>query len=343
MSHVRLSPGKVQRLQACANDRGLITAVAVDHRTPLLKGIAAARGDDGQATFEDVVAFKSAVTRILGPHASAIILDPEYSLSVIPQRPPQTGLLLAYEKTGYDPTTPTRFPSALPTWSVRRLAERGADGLKFLLYYNPFDDDEINEVKRAFVERLGAECQALEMPLYLEPVTYDERLGPADSLEFARRKPQYVLRTIEEFAQPRYGVDVLKVQVPVDPQYVAGTRANAGRPVLFSYEEALSHFQAAAAAAAQPLIFLSGGVSDEVFLQALDIAAAAKVRYAGVACGRATWQDGVEIYARQGLAAVEDWLAGEGLRRIRALHTALEDSASPWWEAFDEEVNRFPV
>jgi tagatose 1,6-diphosphate aldolase len=334
MSHVRLSTGKADRLAACANAQGVFTALAVDHRTPLAKAIAAARGPEGQVTREDMVAFKSAVTRILSPYASALLLDPEYSLPVIPQRAAGTGLMLAYEKTGYDPTTPGRLPDLLPAWSVRRLVEAGADGLKILLYFNPFDDDDINDVKRAYVERIGAECAALEMPFYLEPVAYDDRPGLAD-LDFARGKPDYVLRCIQQFADPRYGVDVLKVQVPVDPQYVAGMRANAGQPALFTHADALAHLRAAMDASPLPLIFLSGGVGDAAFLEALDLAGQAGGRFAGVACGRATWQDGVAIYACEGLAALEAWLAGEGKRRIEAFNQALAATASPWWAAFD--------
>lgn len=334
----QLSTGKIQRLQACATSRGLIIALAVDHRTPLQKGIAAARGSDGRATFEDMVAFKSAVTRILSPFASAILLDPEYSLSVIPQRAAQAGLLLAYEKTGYDSTIPGRLPDLLPRWSVRRLVEAGAHGLKVLLYFNPFDDVMINEIKRAFVERIGAECQALELPFYLEPVTYDDRI--TDPLAFARQKPEYVRRAVEEFTQPRYGVDVLKIQVPVDPQYVAGTRANADRdagplPQLFSRAEALAGYRAVSEAATLPLIFLSGGASDEVFLEALELAATAGACFAGVACGRASWQDGIPIYAQQGTAALEDWLATEGVQRIKALNEAVEAYACPWQDTLE--------
>jgi tagatose 1,6-diphosphate aldolase len=321
----------LDRLRACTNAHGLFTVVAVDHRTPLHKAIAAARGPQGQATAEDMAAFKSAVTRILGPHASAILLDPEYSLPVIPQRPPQTGLILAYEKTGYDSTIPGRLPDLLPTWSVRRLAEAGAAGLKVLLYYNPFDLDAINEVKRAFVERIGAECQALDVLFFLEPVTYDDSIDPADPTAFARRKPAYVLAAIEEFTRPRYGVDVLKVQVPVDPLYVAGTQANAGQPVLFSRQEALDHLAAASEAATLPLIYLSAGVSDEVFLEALALAGAAGAAFAGVACGRATWQDGIAIYAQHGLSALEDWLVDQGVARVQALNAAVAVNAAPVW------------
>lgn len=322
-------PNKRERLRACTTPQGLFTILAVDHRTPLRQAIAAARGADGQSTAEDMVTFKSAVTRILGPHASAVLLDPEYSLPIIPQLPPQAGLIMAYEKTGYDSTIPGRLPDLLPICSVRRLAEAGAHGLKVLLYYNPFDEPEINEVKRAFVERIGAECQALGVLFFLEPVTYDDRLDPTDIVAFARRKPAYVLAAIQEFTQPRYGVDVLKVQLPVDVQYVAAARANAGQSALFSRSEALAHLRAASDAATLPLIYLSGGARDEVFLEGLGLAGEAGARFAGVACGRATWQDGIAVYARQGLAALEDWLATEGVARVRALNAAVAANAAP--------------
>ncbi|MCS6846062.1 MAG: tagatose 1,6-diphosphate aldolase [Caldilineales bacterium] len=320
---------KQERLRTCTTPQGLFTVVAVDHRAPLRNAIATARGPDGRATAEDMAAFKSAVTRILGPHASAVLLDPEYSLPILPQRPPQTGLILAYERTGYDTAVPGRLPELLPAWSVRRLAEAGAAGLKLLLYYNPRDEPAVNEVKHAFVERVGAECQALEVLFFLEPVTYHEGLEP---VEFARRKPAYVLAAVQEFSRDRYGVDVLKVQLPVDPPYVAGTRANTGQPTLFSRAEALDHLRAVSNAAQRPLIFLSGGATDEVFLEGLALAGEADARFAGVACGRATWQDAVAVYAQQGVASLEAWLADEGVRRVLAINDALATHAMPWWK-----------
>lgn len=37
--------------------------------------------------------------------------------------------------------------------SARRLAEMGADGVKILLYYDVDEDDAINDLKKAMVER----------------------------------------------------------------------------------------------------------------------------------------------------------------------------------------------
>jgi len=136
---VKITLGKFNGINACANSRGVIAALAVDHRGNLLEAIAKARGEHGQATAADMLAFKTVVTKILTPLTSAILLDPEYGLQAIASRAPGTGVLLAYEKSGYDFHTKGRLPDLLPVWSVRRLVEAGAQAIKILLYYNPFD------------------------------------------------------------------------------------------------------------------------------------------------------------------------------------------------------------
>src|SRR5712692_5012280 len=222
---VKITRGKFEGINACADSRGVIAALAVDHRGNLLEAIARARGEDGQATAADMLAFKSAVTRVLTPLTSAILLDPEYGLGAIASRTPGTGVLLAYEKSGYDFSVKGRLPDLLPTWSVRRLVEAGAQAIKILMYYNPFDDPKINVVKQVYIERIGAECTALDVPFFLEPLVYDDLLGDERGLAFARKKPEYVAHTMQEFSKPHYGVDVLKVEVPVNPAFMAGSTA----------------------------------------------------------------------------------------------------------------------
>ena len=51
--------------------------------------------------------------------------------------------------------------------------------------------------------------------------------------------------------------------------------------------------------------------------------------YSGVLCGRATWKDGMPIYATKGLTALEDWLSTEGVKNINAVNAALK-GATPW-------------
>jgi tagatose 1,6-diphosphate aldolase len=339
MAKIRISKGKFDGINACADQRGVIAAAAMDQRGSLQKAIAKARGDGGTATADDMGAFKTAVTKVLTRHATAILMDPEYGLEAIKARAPGTGVLLAYEKTGYDVSVKGRLPDLLPEWSVRRLVESGADAIKILLYYNPFDDQRINAIKQAFIERIGAECAAVDVPFFLEPLAYDDAIGDEKSFEFAKVKPKYVTRYMEEFSKPRYGVDVLKVEVPVNVKYVEGARAFAGGQAAYSRKEAMDHFRTAASAATKPFIYLSAGVTDEVFRETLEIAAEAGTPFSGVLCGRATWQDAIPIYAKQGVGALESWLQDRGVQNIEALNEVLAKGAKPWWTIYGGKEN----
>ena len=129
---------------------------------------------------------------------------------------------MAYEKTGYDAKVKGRLPDLLSMWSVKRLKEQGADACKFLLYYDVDEDIKINEQKKVFIERIGSECLAEDIPFFLELVSYDSNNGDTSTKEYALKKPHKVIDMMKEFSNPRYGVDVLKVEVPVNMDYVEG-------------------------------------------------------------------------------------------------------------------------
>ncbi|RIH85886.1 tagatose 1,6-diphosphate aldolase [Calidithermus roseus] len=325
---MRMGKGKYEGIQACADEKGIIAAAAMDQRGSLRKAIAKAKG--GDVSDGELTEFKMAVTKILTPYASAILLDPEFGLPALKLRAPGTGVLLAYEKSGYDTSGKGRLPDLLPEWSVRRLVEVGANAIKILLYYNPFDEGKINAVKHAFIERVGAECAALDVPFFLEPLAYDDSVGDEKSLEFARVKPKYVAKYMEEFSKDRYGVDVLKVELPINLAYTQGTSAFKGEAA-YTRAEAIQHLKATAQAAGKPFIYLSAGVSDAVFRESLELAIEADVPFSGVLCGRATWQEGIPVYATQGVQALEEWLSERGVRNIQLLNEVLAKGAKPWW------------
>ncbi len=323
---MKLTPGKLAGLKAVSNARNVIAAAAMDQRGSLQKSLAKERG--AEATGHDLEVFKTLVTEVLTRHASAILLDPEYGLPAAQHRNGK-GLLLAYEKTGYDATTAGRLPDLLDVWSVRRLVEAGADCIKILLYYTPFDTASINEIKHAWIERIGDECRAHDIPFFLEFVGYDENGGDEKSIEYARKKPAIVTGAMQEFSNPRYGVDVLKVEVPIVMEYVAGTQANKGGPSAYNRAQALDHFRAAAAVTSLPFIYLSAGVSNPVFIETLELAGESGVAFNGVLCGRATWKDGIKIYAVEGADAFRKWLETTGVENIQNVNKALE-AAAPW-------------
>ncbi len=325
---MKLTPGKLKGLKAVSNSRDVIAAAAMDQRGSLKSAIAKEKGGDKNAvTSQMLEEFKTAVVKVLTPHASAILLDPEYGLPAAKARAKNAGLLLAYENSGYDNTRPGRLPDLLDIWSVRRLVAAGADCIKILLYYTPYDPAAINDHKHAWVERIGAECVASDVPFFLELVGYEEG-GDEKGIGFARKKPDIVAKSMAEYSKPQYGVDVLKVEVPVNMNFVAGTKSCKGESA-YTRDEAKSLFRKAAESAKLPFIYLSAGVSNDVFTETLELAAESGVKFSGVLCGRATWKDAIPVYAKQGVKALEDWLADQGVKNINNVNYRLR-AATPW-------------
>ncbi len=331
MPKVKLSRGKFNHIQACADENGIIAAAAMDQRGSLKKSIEKLRGQ--AIPDSELTDFKRRVTRVLSRHSSAILMDPEYGLPALEAKAPGTGVLLAYEKTGYDATLKGRLPDLLPEWSARRLLEAGADAVKILIYYNPFDTEEINLIKHAFLERVGAECQALDVPFFLEPLCYQDGMEES-SLEFARKKPEYVARYMQEFSKERYAVDVLKVEIPINTVYLEGSRAFKGGEAAYDRQAAIEHFKAAAAATHLPFIYLSAGVDNDVFEENLELAAESGTPYSGVLCGRATWKEGMPIFAKGGGDALEEWLLDQGVKNIEVVNSAVRKGAKPWYDRY---------
>ena len=326
---MKLSEGKLKHMKALSNKEGIIAAAAMDQRGSLQKSIASAKGVDPKAVTPEMMSeFKTAVVKVLTPHASAILLDPEYGLPAAKARASNAGLLLAYEESGYDNTKPGRLPDLLPHVSAKRIADWGADAVKILIYYTPFDDPGVKDIKHSFIERIGAECEFHQIPFFLEFVGYDPKGGDEKGLEFAKVKPQVVIGSMLEFSKPQYHVDVLKVEIPINLEYVEGSSVYKGQKA-YSHAEALDHFRKAAAVAAKPFIYLSAGVGNKQFVESLNMAKEAGTDFSGVLCGRATWKEGMPIYATKGVKALEDWLSTEGVKNINAVNDALK-GATPW-------------
>lgn len=308
--------------QLC-NEDGVIGALAIDQRGALKKMITHFKGSEAEES--EIIEFKKIVSSQLTKYASSILLDPEYGLPAAAARAENAGLLLAYEKTGYDASTPGRLPDLLSIWSVKRLKESGADACKFLLYYDVDESEEINNQKNAFIERIGSECQAENLPFFLELVSYDTDITNAISKEYAIKKPHKVIEMMKEFSDPRYAVDVLKVEVPVNMNYVEGYTSG---EVVHTKAEAANFFKEQAEATNLPFIFLSAGVKAELFQETLRFAKHAGSTFNGVLCGRATWADGVESFIVDGKEAAIEWMNNQGRKNIEKLNTVLKETAS---------------
>ncbi|WP_124059347.1 tagatose-bisphosphate aldolase [Vaginisenegalia massiliensis] len=321
----KISAGKMARMEKLSTESKVISALAIDQRGSLRKMLTAGGNvEDIQTAVEQ---FKVAISEELTPYSSSILLDPEYGLPASTKRHEQAGLLLAYEETGYDASEPGRLPDLLPEWSAKRLKEAGADAVKFLLYYDCDEDAKINNWKHAFTQRIGSECQAEEIPFFLEIVSYDAEIEDAKGVEYAKVKPHKVIEAMKEFSKAEYNVDVLKVEVPVNMNFVEGFSQG---QVLYTRQEALDFFKEQDQATDLPYIYLSAGVSIDLFKDTLLFAKEAGASFNGVLCGRATWKDAVNEFVQGGQEATRAWLQNQGQANITGLNQAIEASASPW-------------
>ncbi|MDQ8766495.1 tagatose-bisphosphate aldolase [Streptococcus ruminantium] len=322
-----VSTDKRKQMDKVSNEMGVISALAFDQRGALKKMMAKYQAEE--PTTEQIEDLKALVSEELTHYSSSILLDPEFGLPASLVRDKECGLLLAYEKTGYDTNSTSRLPDCLVEWSVKRLKEEGADAIKFLLYYDVDGDPYVNLQKHAYIERIGAECQAEGLPFFLEILSYDETIADNASLEFAKVKPHKVNGAMKVFSSERFGVDVLKVEVPVNMNFVEGFGDG---EVAYTKEEAAAYFRQQEEATQLPYIYLSAGVSAKLFQDTLVFAHESGAKFNGVLCGRATWAGVVPVYIKQGEEAAREWLRTTGRENIEGLDAVLSKTATSWME-----------
>ncbi|MBF7076729.1 tagatose-bisphosphate aldolase [Streptococcus sp. HF-100] len=309
---------KQEKLKRLCDKNGIIGALAIDQRGALRRML----GED--TPVEQLETFKVLVSKYLTKYASSILLDPELGWKAAEARDKNAGLLVAYEKTGYDKTVPGRYPDLVENISVQRLKANGADAVKVLLYIDVDEDRTVNDVKEAFIERIASECKAEDMPFFLELVSYDAKV--TDEKEYAKLKPRKVIEAMKLYSQERFGVDVLKVEVPVNMKYVEGFAEN---EVLYTKEEAAAFYKEQSNATSLPFIFLSAGVSAQLFQDTLHFAKESGSTFNGVLCGRATWAGATKAYQEGGEAATIKWLETIGKQNIVELDAVLQETATP--------------
>lgn len=332
MSKLRLSQGKLALMKKLSDENGIISALAFDQRGALKRLMAPHQ--EAEPSVGQMEELKAIVAEELSPYASSMLLDPEYGLKATKSLDKKAGLLLAYEKTGYDTTSTKRLPDCLGLWSVKRLKEQGADAVKFLLYYDVDSSDELNQEKQAYIERIGSECVAEDLPFFLEILAYDETISDTGSLDYAKVKPRKVIKAMQVFSDPRFNIDVLKVEVPININYLEGFGEG---EIAYSQKEAASFFKQQDEATPLPYIYLSAGVSADRFQETLKFASASGAHFNGVLCGRATWAGVVSIFIKEGTKAARQWLQTIGHEHMSTLNLLLTEHARSIFEKIEED------
>ena len=295
-----------------------------DHKNNKVFGIAIDAGSglkqalkDARKAFyqeNDLETFKKLIITSLGQYATTILIDSEFGPHLISKYPKQCSPMMAFEADVYhisDEDRITKFPDNIKVSDFSRL---GYKVLKFFMYYAPNDNIEINEQKQKIIENIGKECVKNNISFLMEPLVYDPIKKPG-SLDYAYLKPQLVENATKTFSNPKFNINYLKVEVPVDLSFVEGF----GDPII-KQKEAIKFFKdASIAASGIPLLYLSAGVSFEWFKASLNMAIKAEVDCSGFMCGRAIWSEAIKVFGKQCEEGLKSWLNTTGQNRLNEL------------------------
>ena len=289
-----------------------VFGIAIDAGSGLKQAIKDARKAFYQEN--DLETFKKLIITSLGQYATTILIDSEFGPHLISKYPKQCSPMMAFEADVYHISDEDRITKLPDNIKVSDFSRLGYKVLKFFMYYAPNDNIEINEQKQKIIENIGKECVKNNISFLMEPLVYDPIKRPG-SLDYAYLKPQLVENATKTFSNPKFNINYLKVEVPVDLSFVEGF----GDPII-KQKEAIKFFKdASIAASGIPLLYLSAGVSFEWFKASLNMAIKAEVDCSGFMCGRAIWSEAIKVFGEQGEEGLNSWLNTTGQNRLNEL------------------------
>lgn len=295
----------------------LIRGVAVDQGSGLAAAIAAARG--ANAREDDLLTFKRIVVETASPLATTLLVDSTYGPTLIANMAPSCIPMLAFEADVYHIVDEDRITRLPDTLTVEQFPSLGAPVLKFFLYYGPNDPSELNQRKFDLVRSIGDRCRAQGTTFLFEPIVYDRAVSEGASREYALLKPDLVRRAVEDFVNPDYKIDILKIEIPVTLDFVEGF----GAPAMSRREAEAAVVDVSNAAGDMPFVYLSAGVTFERFVEGLSFCKSSSGKAAGFMCGRALWSDAIGIFGTEGASAMERWMATTGRERLVRMEEAI--------------------
>jgi tagatose 1,6-diphosphate aldolase len=320
---MELSIGKLRGLQLLANNSGILTVCAIDHRESLKRTLSLENPE--AVSYQDMVNFKLDLCQAISASASAVLLDPIYGAAQAVASgvlPGHTGLLVSLEKTGYTGKPTSRITELLPDWSVRKIKRMGASAVKLLVYFR-VDLEEVASKQIELVGKVAEQCTEQDIPLLVESVTYPTSEEMENSETFSKKKPDLVIEAARKLTS--LPIDILKSEFPADINYERDeTKLN-------TYCQALSH------ASRLPWVLLSAGVDFERFRR--EVVMACSNGASGFMAGRALWQEATYIVSREERLS---FFQKTTVSRLIELAEIAEKSATPWYARTGHKDGRFP-
>lgn len=314
-----LTPGKLWGMRRMADAKGRFKMTAVDQRPPIKNPIAKHHGV-AEAPYDAVAGFKALLIETLQAQSSAMLLDPHYAIPRgIDLLPASKGLIVTLEDSIFKDTPDGRLSSEIDDWSVGKIKRMGGDAVKVLAWYRPDAAAHVCEAQKDFAKRIGEACARYDIPYLLELLVYP-LAGDADQtrdyVEMRGKRADDVLASVEAFTGADFGVDVFKLESPVNAAD-AGDGSNSDVQKLFDEMGRI---------AGRPWVMLSAGAGQADFKSILTYAYRAGA--SGYLAGRAIWLDAFRHYPDWD--AMRSGLEGASVEYMADLNDLTDRAAAPW-------------
>ena len=308
-----LSPGKFLGMKRLSDQNGIFKMTAVDQRPPIKKPIADYLNLP-EAPWKEVAKFKRMLIENLQSDSSALLLDPHYAIPFsMDSFDAKKGLVVTLEDSVFQETKQGRISSSIDNWSVAKIKRMGADAVKVLAWYRPDAGQDVLVAQKDYVQKVGEECLKHDILFLFELLVYplsNDKDRTKQYIEMRNKKTDHVLSSVEEFSKLKYGVDVFKLESPVNADQVN--------------EGDLNSFKEMGDLAGRPWVMLSAGAGKSAFKNVLRVAF--KAGCSGFLAGRAIWLDAFSNYP--------DW---------EKINTELRGSSASYLSEISNLANQFAV
>jgi tagatose 1,6-diphosphate aldolase len=311
MSKRVLSLGKQRGLHQCTNDQFVFNILALDHRQAIKKVFL-----DQPDPYGEAVAFKRAVVKILSPVSTAVLLDPSIGAGpcvVDYSMPGHRGLVVTVEASGYEGASHARVSRLPVDWTCEQIKRMGASAVKLLVYYH--SRSQTASAMQDLVAQVSDECRRLDIPLFLEVLTYSP--DPGGAKLSAEERTEAVVNAAADLTP--LGGDILKSEFPVNVK---------SQPDQKQWEDACCSLSQASEI---PWVLLSAGVDFPVFAEQTVVAC--KAGASGILAGRAIWKEALEVPAGER----DHFLRTTGCERLQQLQAICNQYGRPYTEFFESE------
>jgi len=320
---VTLSAGKLWGMRRIADSGGRFKMTAVDQRPPI-KNLIMEKLGLTEAPWQDMADFKTLLIEELQSESSAMLLDPHYAYpGGIGLLCPTKGLIVTLEDSVFQETSGGRLSRGIDDWSVEKIKRVGGDAVKVLAWDRPDAATAVTQHQQDFVARIGEACIKYDIPFVLELLVYPlakDKEQTKDYVEMKTKRPELVLQSVETYADPKYGVDLFKLESPIAASDVPGVDGDGA-------DDAQQWFDALGQAAGRPWVMLSAGAGMEAFQKILTHAY--KAGASGYLAGRAIWWKAFQNFPD--INAIRADLKGDAIAYMRQLNALTDELATPWF------------